>query len=120
MKRFGLVSLVLLLAFTGAAFASPAGLTVFNQSGLSITATLTQSSALSQPMKANETYVFGPFPQVAQYVLKISSPTVNISSPTFGPDIKYATFKRVGQVFRIILSATPPPPPPATTTTSKK
>jgi hypothetical protein len=113
MKRFGLVFLVLLLAFTGAAFASPAGLTVINQSGLAITATLTQTTALSQPMKANETYVFGPFPK-PQYTLKISSPNVNLSK-SFGPEIQYAVFRRAGQVFQIFVYTTPPPPPPTTT-----
>jgi hypothetical protein len=110
MKRFGLVFLLLLLASTGAAFAAE-GLTVINQSGMAVTATLSQSSSMSQPLTANETYVFGPFPPVSQFVLKISSKTVNISSPTFGPEIKYATFRRAGQVFRIFLSATPPPAP---------
>ncbi|MCU1246924.1 MAG: hypothetical protein JWN02_2834 [Acidobacteria bacterium] len=105
MKRFGLLVLVLLFGFSGAAFAAE-GLTVINQTGLAISATLTQSAALTQPLKPNQAFVFGPFPQ-PQYTLNITAKNVR-ASKAFGPEIKYATFRRAGQVYQIFVSATPP------------
>jgi hypothetical protein len=104
MKRIALVLLTLLLGLSSSAYAGE-GLSLMNQTDMSITATLTQTTSLSQPMKGNETYVFGAFPK-PQYTLRIKSSNVDISK-SFGADIKYASFHRAGQVFVITVSATP-------------
>ena len=76
-------------------------LTVYNKSGIDVTATLTASQ--SSPLSGDGSWQ--PVSNPTDFTLRItrpSDPLIDISK-SFGPDVISATFQRSGQVFIIAL-----------------
>ena len=108
MKRF-VMGLVVLAMVAIPAFAGPPSITVVNQTGIAVTASLTSSTSQSDALSGNGTWTPGTTP-AATWTIKFtrkSGPSLNLSKQ-LAADTQTVYLRHAGQVLQIVLSNQPP------------